>query len=474
MPEPASASGALEAALRADLPPIGIGSALLAIAVGLLLFALLAGLRRQPELLWAGLFAAVYGLRLILNTRLAADYLERPDWLQYGRAILEYLAPVPAAALFVHHFGARWRRLNRLVLAVLAAWATVAIPYEILRRSPFSTKPVVDVLVILFLLVAFLNLATRGGEERHERLALRLAIAVFILFVANEHLRVIDPVRWRLASEPVGMLILIGTLATIAMRRAVKDQARLVGVDTELATARGIQRTILPERAPSVAGLEVGAVYRPASHVGGDFYDWVELPNERVGLFIADVSGHGVPAALVASMLKIALAAQRELGAPAAVLAELNRLFCGRLRRQFITAAFAVADPRQGTLEVASGGHPPLLIAGPAGVREASASGPVLGRFPEATFAPRVEPLAPGDAALLFTDGVVEARNRHGEPWGEERLRACLADQRSRPASEIAHAVADACTAWSDGAGGPEDDVTVLALRASAAPRRSS
>jgi len=463
--EPAAARDALAAALRADLPAVAIGSALGAIAVGLLLFALLAGLRRQPELLWAGLFAGIYGVRLVANTGLFGEYLGQPGWLPYGRAILEYLAPVPAAALFLHHFGNRWRRLNRLVVVVFVGWAVVAIPYDLLRRAPFAAVTVENALVLGFLAVALLNLVT-GGGERYERLALRLAIAVFILFVANEHLRLVDPGRWPLASEPVGMLILIGTLATIAMRRAVIDQARLVAVDTELTTARGIQQSILPESAPRREGLEVAAVYRPASHVGGDLYDFVELPAGRLGLFIADVAGHGVPAALVASMLKIALAAQRDLGAPAGVLAELNRLFCGRLKRQFITAAFALADPRRGTIEIASGGHPPLLLAGEHGVREATASGPVLGRFPEAAFRPAIETLAEGDVALLYTDGVVEARNRRGETWGEERLRNCLAANRQRPAEEIAVAIADAGAAWSADSGGPDDDVTVLVLRA--------
>ncbi|MGE5233523.1 MAG: PP2C family protein-serine/threonine phosphatase [Acidobacteriota bacterium] len=467
--QPAAARDPLAAALRADLPSVGIGSALGAIAVGLLLFALLAGRRRHPGLLWAGLFAGIYGVRLVANTALAGEYLGQPGWLAYGRAILEYLAPVPAAALFLHHFGNRWRRLNRLVVVVFTGWAIVAISYDLVRRAPFAAKPVEDVLVILFLAVGLLNLVT-GGGERYERLALRLAIAVFILFVANEHFRLVDPGRWPLASEPVGMLILIGTLATIAMQRAVKDAARLVAVDTELTTARGIQRSILPERAPRREGLEVAAVYRPASHVGGDFYDFVELPEGRLGLFIADVAGHGVPAALVASMLKIALAAQRELGAPASVLAELNRLFCGRLKRQFISAAFALADPRRGTLEIASGGHPPLLLAGPSGVREATARGPVLGRFPEAEFRPAIETLAEGDVALLYTDGVVEARNRRGEAWGEERLRDCLAANRQRPAEEIAAAVADAAAAWSTASGGPDDDLTLLVLRATPRP----
>src|SRR2546423_15090796 len=112
------------------------------------------------------------------------------------------------------------------------------------------------------------------------------------------------------------------TIITPTMGNATQSQQRLAGVDSELATARKIQLAALPRKSPELLGLEVASVYTPASDVAGDFYDFLELDHGCLGIFIADVSGHGVPAALVASMLKIALATQPENAAsPTRILA---------------------------------------------------------------------------------------------------------------------------------------------------------
>ena len=228
----------------------------------------------------------------------------------------------------------------------------------------------------------------------------------------NEHFRFIgDP--YGLTREPTGFLILMLTIIITTMRHATQSQQRLAAVDSELATARAIQLAALPRKNPELPGLDVAAIYTPASDVAGDFYDFLELDHGCLGIFIADVSGHGVPAALVASMLKIALATQAEnASSPARILANLNTLFCGRLERQFITAAYVHIDPIAGVLTTASAGHPPPILRHGETCDEIIAPGVVLGRFRDARYEELSRPFVPGDTLVLYTDGVTETANR--------------------------------------------------------------
>ena len=431
-----------------------VASALATIAVGLIAFALLAGIERTADLFWAGLFAGLYALRMMVSA-------------PYVHAALEYLVPIPAALLFAHYFGVNLRRVNATIVIAFVGMAAVAIPYEVMTERPQALNPVQNVLVLLFMGVFAVNVTMGIGTQRGARL-IRIGAVVFGAYVVNEHLRFVS-LPFRLSTEPIGFLFFMLCVVVALMRNAITTEAQLLGVESELATARDIQQSIIPPHPPEIEGLDIAALYRPASQVGGDFYDFVLLRDGRLGIFIADVSGHGVPAALVASMLKIALAAQEHVAAPAEVLRDLNALFCGRLKKQFFTAAYALFDPSKQSLTFASGGHPPPMIANGAAVRELPAPGFVLGRMRSATFEAQSHALASGDTVLLYTDGIVEAAGRNGEQWGYERLRACLEANRHAPAGEIADRVVDAVTDWSPR---PEDDLTLVVVKS--ATRRTT
>lgn len=446
-----------------DLSVLALASALTTIGLGLLAFAALSGLRQRRDLLLAGLFSLFYAVRMALNNPLGSGAAD-PAVLPYLRSALEYLVPLVGSALFADYFGQAHRRLNRLVFGATALLALVAIPYELIQRRPFAGKPVLDGLVIVFLLVFVWNLVQHRSGEGGVRL-LRIGSAVLCGFVMNEHLHLIH-LPWRLSSEPVGFAIFIGLLVIELMRRAIGDQGRLAVVQSELGMARLIQQSTIPEHPPRISGLEIEARYLPASEVGGDFYDFIVPGPDRLALFLADVSGHGVPAALVASMLKIALAAQSHLDDPEGVLTQLNELFCGRLKRQFFTAAFALVDLRQSTITIASGGHPPLLWLGATAteVIEADARGFVVGRMRGATFTPATLPFGAGDLAVLFTDGISEARNAAGEVWGDERLHRCIEQHRELSAAAMSQAILDEVGRWR-GAIPADDDMTLIVVR---------
>jgi serine phosphatase RsbU (regulator of sigma subunit) len=220
----------------------------------------------------------------------------------------------------------------------------------------------------------------------------------------------------------------------------VRGERERVALEGELATAREIQRSILPTTMPDVRGLRFAARYDPASSVAGDLYDFVAIDDAHAGVLVADVAGHGVPAALIASMVKVAVSSHTRLASdPAALLRELNTTLRRDVRRNFITATFLWLDMDARTVTVSNAGHmPPVLVRGN-DLIELGPHGILLGRFAEASYASSTVALLPGDRIAAWTDGIVEARNARGEQFGEDRLFALL---RARaPVDDVVNAV---------------------------------
>ncbi|MBV9070387.1 MAG: PP2C family protein-serine/threonine phosphatase [Acidobacteria bacterium] len=439
-----------------------IAVVLLTMGAGMLLIGALTAGKSRRSFVYTGLFAIAYGTRLAFNTSAFTILYGHPRWLDYLRADFEYLVPIPAALLFETFSGNRRPVVHRIIVTALAACAAIAIPYEVAIHSPFALKPVIDALVLVLIAVLAIDLLSSGSGDTSWRLV-RIGALVFTAFVLNEHVHFAgDP--YGLTREPTGFLFLMLTIIVTTMRHATQSQRRLAAVDSELATARAIQLAALPRENPKLPGLEVAAVYTPASDVAGDFYDFLEFDRGALGIFIADVSGHGIPAALVASMLKIALATQAEnASSPARILANLNTLFCGRLERQFITAAYVHIDPIAGVITTASAGHPPPILRHNQTREEIIAPGVVLGRFRDARYEEVSRPFLPGDTLVLYTDGVTETMNRAEEFWGDERLRNAIGSD--PPISLTAKIIAEV-EAWRGVSGAPEDDLTMIVVRA--------
>jgi serine phosphatase RsbU (regulator of sigma subunit) len=253
----------------------------------------------------------------------------------------------------------------------------------------------------------------------------------------------------------------------------MENDRRLHDLHHELETARQIQMSILPRQMPRVDGIDIAARYLPMAAVAGDFYDFLDLGPGRIGVLVADVSGHGVPAALIASMVKVALVAQMPHGDdPARVLTGLNQIFCGRLERQFVTAAYAFVDAREGRLRYGAAGHPPAIVVhrrsdGPqTQVDTILENGVMLGHFPDWTYTATEQPFAPGDRLVLYTDGIIEATDASGAFFDGERLCDFSRTRQARPADAFADELVSHLSAWSgrSAARGFDDDVTLIVI----------
>jgi sigma-B regulation protein RsbU (phosphoserine phosphatase) len=194
--------------------------------------------------------------------------------------------------------------------------------------------------------------------------------------------------------------------------------------------------------------------------VAGDLYDFLVADDDHAGLLIADVSGHGVPAALIASMVKMAAMAQPALVAdPASLLAGMNAALCGNTQGQYVTAAYAYLDAEAGKLHYSAAGHPAMLLLRDGVVTEISENGMLLAAVNGARYDSKTLSLQRGDRLLLYTDGLVEARDAAGKLFGEASLNAEFKNAGSlAPAAAIDHIIG-AVQRW---ARSQDDDLTVL------------
>jgi serine phosphatase RsbU (regulator of sigma subunit) len=272
--------------------------------------------------------------------------------------------------------------------------------------------------------------------------------------------------------KPFSPAVVRARVQTHLALRAAREQLarRLDEIEKELEMARKIQLSILPREIPTIEGMDIAARYIPMTSVAGDFYDFIPVDGKRFGALVADVSGHGVPAALVASMLKIALSSQAPHAAdPARVLLGLNQALCGKFERHFVTAAYVFVDMEKGTLDYAGAGHPPLLLyeKSTGSTREVLQNGLFLGMFPQATYSAIRVPLAAGDRLAVYTDGIPEAKNPSNEEFGVNRVGKLLADSPDLGSDEFADRAVDTVGRWTERSSreGHDDDITLLVIR---------
>jgi serine phosphatase RsbU (regulator of sigma subunit)/ketosteroid isomerase-like protein len=211
------------------------------------------------------------------------------------------------------------------------------------------------------------------------------------------------------------------------IERQARERER---VEQDLRVAQRIQQASLPEEVPELEGWQINPYYKPARAVGGDFYDFLELPNKRLGLVVGDATGHGVPAALVMSttcgMLR---AVALTVDSPGEVLARVNEALSARIPpSMFVTCFYAILDLKSGSLRYANAGHDLPYVRRGGAAYELRARGMPLGLMPGMSYEEKETILEAGERALFYSDGLVEAHNPGGEMFGFPRLRSLVAE----------------------------------------------
>ncbi|HJZ95359.1 MAG TPA: PP2C family protein-serine/threonine phosphatase, partial [Candidatus Solibacter sp.] len=290
-------------------------------------------------------------------------------------------------------------------------------------------------------------------------------------FALNQNLVTSRLVPWSISYEPLGVLVFLVCLGYVVADRFFSNERRLAAITYELETAREIQTSILPKREPSVEGARIAARYIPMTEVGGDFYDFLLVDGKHLGILVADVSGHGVPAALVASMVKVAVSAQKEHSHdPARVLHEINQILCGKMERAYVTAAYLFLDMERGVLLSANAGHPPVIVhaAADGKTRRLSENGLPLGLFTHATYQNTEANLVKGGRVIMYADGIIEATDAAGDFFGDARFIDFVHAARESTPEVFVDQLIKHLKSWSgrDSQAGLDDDVTLIVIDA--------
>jgi phosphoserine phosphatase RsbU/P len=409
-------------------------------------------IRRKPDglLLSLAWFAHLYGVRLWTNSELLSLSDPPSESLHRIRAAIDYLVPVPAFIFF--HYAGFLGRLSKNLPIFIAIFLGLSAGTLFFGTHPAFRHINNSVIVVSLAVMAF-RWFRRLVHDRDSRIV-GVGLLCFILPSLSDNLTEGPRI------EPYGFAILLACLGYVAAHRTLQRDREYSEVQQELELARRMQLSILPASFPPSQSFLVAAKYVPMTSVAGDLYDFLIADDKHAGLFIADVSGHGVPAALIASMVKMAATSQRTYASnPAALLSGMNSALCGNTQGQYVTAAYVYLDAESNALHYSAAGHPAMLLLRDSTITEVAENGLLLAAMDNATYESKSLPIKPGDRLLLYTDGVLEARNAAGQLFGEQSLFAALRDSKHlSPSQAIDHLLASV-HGW---AKTQDDDLTVL------------
>lgn len=441
-------------AFQHDAPLLFLGASIAAVGVVAGAFTVV-GRKYDRLLLYFALFAIIYGMRLWIQSSMLELTANGSVFYLRLRLGISYFVPIPAV-LFMDASG---------MLTRVSKWAgylfvIVSIPLGIVT---FALGPrgwldkLNDVVVIVALATVALQFMRHAGANR-DFAVIRAGFLVFATGVLADNFAGL--LSRSLKVEPYCFVGLLASLGYVAAHRALERDQKLSEIQKELEIARRIQLSILPAEFPGSGQFRVAARYVPMTSVAGDFYDYIVANEKSAGLLIADVSGHGVPAALIASMVKLAATSQRANATdPAELLAGMNAALCGNTQNQFVTAAYVHLDSEARELRYSAAGHPPMLLLRDGLVMEIAENGLMLAAFDFATYSTAAHGLDPGDRLLLYTDGIIEAANSAGEFFGQESLTKLLQQTAGVPPTNAADHIIAAIEQWS---ASQDDDLTLL------------
>jgi serine phosphatase RsbU (regulator of sigma subunit)/predicted ester cyclase len=262
-------------------------------------------------------------------------------------------------------------------------------------------------------------------------------------------------------------------LAELTQQRLEQERIERERVEQELRVARGMQQASLPKEVPTLEGWQISPFYQPAREVGGDFYDFFELEDGRVGVAVGDATGKGMPAAIAmtasCSMLR-AVAQAFGSFSPGEVLARVNETLLARIPpNMFVTCFYGVLDPSSGRLVYANAGHnlPCCRRHEHAATTDLRARGMPLGLMPQMSYEEQETVLVPGEGVLFYTDGLIEAHNPKGEMLGTPRLRNLLSE-RPEGGTDLTATLMEELEHFTGEGWEQEDDITLLTLERSA------
>jgi sigma-B regulation protein RsbU (phosphoserine phosphatase) len=422
-------------------------------------------------LLWFGLFAGPYGMALIVRSVLSPIEGSQPETLLviFGKSV-GLLAAIPALLLFQEWYGNGWHMASRFLIAVYTTAVILVLGLMAFQDRPKSIPSPGILLVILFPLFLLLDRITgyRSPPAPHRSIIFGGLLAFFVSF-SYDHLAHRLSGNEIATTEPIGFMVLAICFGIVVAKQVATNERERIAMEDEMAAAREIQARILPAIVPSVPGLSIAVRYSPMTAVAGDFYAFLETGVPRIGITLADVMGHGVPAALVASMVKVSVTSSVERDAdPPTVLKELNTTLFREAPGQYTTAVYISIDHDAGYGKYSSAGHPPPLLwrSAPRLLDKLNGNGLLLGVRKEEEYAANEFTFRRGDRLLIYSDGLTEAESEAGACFGDVRLPALIRAKEKLSAEDFATTLLGEVHAWchKGDTSSQSDDITFVVV----------
>jgi sigma-B regulation protein RsbU (phosphoserine phosphatase) len=434
----------------------------------------IAAMRRQSRahiLIWLGLWSAMYGFGPLAYSLAAMGLM--PHWFQvslpYLNTAASYLTLVVGSLAFLELTTGKLRFFTQAVISLGLAIGLAGIGLFLFTGSNDKLMLYNNLLAVCSLLVLVTVVVVPKLARKFLVLPDRRVLLVGMLFFAIQavYTNLGRPLGYQTSGmwASLGFAVLLFSLGYVALQIISANERQLLSIENELAIAREIQTSILPSSSPELNDLRITAAYRPMTAVAGDFYEFIPIDQHRVGVLVADVSGHGVPAALIAAMLKVAIQSVVPCAHdPREVLAGLNRTLYGQARDQFVTAAYLFLDTQNHKAFYSAAGHPPLLVSRGGRLERIESNGLVFGVTPDPDYPVHDMPIISGDRFLLYTDGVIEPENAKGKAFGDAKLEQVVLDAQTQPPSELVDSVLAAIRSWQPASMAQQDDITLVVI----------
>jgi len=456
--------------IRDQVGAIILGSVFLFIGLAACALAAIRGRGGVRPLAWQGIFSALYGARLLAQSPAAFSIFPPSTWASrdYVVAIITYVILIPAVLFWLELSLATLRRVMQITLLAALANAVGGVSLAFITRSPWAFLTYNKVLAACCLTPLAVVFAVPGLAKRFLVVPSRVpAIGTLVLVgaVLYTNLQGFLHLSPYPSVEPLAFALFILSLGYAAAEKVFADERRLISIENELAIAREIQFSILPSDVPKVNNLRIAAAYHPMAAVAGDFYEFIPVDQNRVGFLVADVTGHGVPAALIASMIKVAMQSVVPCAHnPREVLRGLNHMLFGQIVGQFLSVAYLWLDTENRKALYSAAGHPPLLCWREGKLERIESNGLLFGVIPDPDYPVRDLPIHSGDRFLLYTDGVIEPENASGDSFGDCKLEEVVRDYQSRSPSELSGQLLSEIRLWQPASLAQQDDITLIVI----------
>lgn len=421
--------------------------------------------------LWLGIWSAMYGTGLLARSPAVVAAL--PKWLQisvpYANAVITYLVVVVAFRTFLELSVGGLRLVMKIIIVAGTGVAIAGIGWVAIGGGPQKFIPYNQLVTVCGLLVLLTVLTVKRLSDKFlvflNRRVLAAGTLVFVGVALWVNLsRTVQYQTPRLLNH-LGFAAFLLSLGYVGLQMVSANESRLLSIEKELEVARQLQSSILPTVIPEIENAQIAALYRPMTAVAGDFYEFVPVDGKRMGILVADVTGHGVPAALIASMIKVATqSVEVYTHDPREVLRGLNRILYKQLHEQYVSAAYLWIDTEHGKALYSAAGHPPLLWWREGRLERIESNGLLFGVVPDPEYPVRELAIHAGERLLLYTDGLIEPQNASGEFFGDRKLEEVMRKNQSGPPAELLEQMISEIRVWQPASLPQQDDITMVAI----------